>query len=462
MMAGRGYPSRDGPEQSNYPSPPGDDEERRSQYPLPPLTTTNMAMHPSAPGPAQAPAPPNGYPHDQRYPDQRFAAGQRYPHDPRGDPRGAWTDARAQPNNGYGSPNPPPSGSYPPMSATHPPGYAPPNPNPPAGGFAPPSSQYPLPPVQAAQDQRPYDDRRPYDERAQYPDRGMPSDPYYQQGLPHQGRGGYGADVYPYRYPPAPNYNPYGPGAPTAPPQQPQQAAPRQRTSIACKYCRKRKIRCSGYQNTTNGKCSNCDKLRIDCIFQPVSSNPSTAFVPVAAVAGGVPPGTPLYGAYGQPLPSSTQPQPQPPPPRGYPHSASEYPPPPQVQSPSLQYPPFDDSSRRRPRPQDEEHAIRLPPPNNSRDDDPRRRSPASNHSNVTPPTYHQQYPQGGYGLGQEPNRTPTPHRNSPGNPAPTIPSQPSARSNPMSLDRFLENDPNRDAKKIDTDMLNKLNGRRG
>ena len=252
-MAGRGYPSRDGPEQSNYPSPPGDDEERRSQYPLPPLTTTNMAMHPSAPAPAQAPAPPNGYPHDQRFPDSRFGAGQRYPQDPRGDPRsdprsdprgdprGAWTDARAQPNNGYGSPNPPPSGGYPPISAT-PPAYAPANPNLPAGGFAPPTSQYQLPPVHAAQDQRPYDDRRPYDERGQYPDRGMPSDPYYQQGPPHQGRsGGYGADVYQYRYPPAPNY-PYGPGAPAPPPPQPQQAAPRQRTSIACKYCRKRKV----------------------------------------------------------------------------------------------------------------------------------------------------------------------------------------------------------------------------
>lgn len=225
-------------------------------------------------------------------------------------------------------------------------------------------------------------------------------------------------------------------------------------------------IRCSGYQNTTNGKCSNCDKLRIDCIFQPVSSNPSTAFVPVAAVAGGVPPGTPLYGAYGQPLPSSAQPQPQPPPPRGYPHPASEYPPPPQVQSPSLHYPPFDDrdASRRRPRPQDEEHAMRLPPPNNARDDDPRRRSPASIHSNGTPPIYQQQYPQGGY----EPDRSPTPHRNSPGNPAPTIPSQPSARPgilppnapNPMSLDRFLENDSHRDTNRIDRDMLGRLNRR--
>ncbi|KAL2161136.1 hypothetical protein VTH06DRAFT_8355 [Thermothelomyces fergusii] len=108
------------------------------------------------------------------------------------------------------------------------------------------------------------------------------------------------------------------------------QSAPRQRTSIACRYCRKRKIRCSGYTTTSNGKCTNCDKLRIDCIFQPVSTNASAAFVPVSAVPGGVPPGTPLYGAYGQPLP---------------PH-----------------------------------------PPNHPVDDDPRRRSPASMSSSGTPP----------------------------------------------------------------------------
>ena len=61
-------------------------------------------------------------------------------------------------------------------------------------------------------------------------------------------------------------------------------------------------IRCSGYQNTPDGKCTNCKKTGNDCVFQPVSSTTSTAFVPVSAIQGGVPPGTPLYGAFGQPL----------------------------------------------------------------------------------------------------------------------------------------------------------------
>ncbi|EFX04918.1 c6 zinc finger domain containing protein [Grosmannia clavigera kw1407] len=110
-------------------------------------------------------------------------------------------------------------------------------------------------------------------------------------------------------------YNPYADRAPPPHPSywaqhpmppnyqsQPPESAPRQRTSIACKYCRKRKIRCSGYQNTPDGKCTNCKKTGNDCVFQPVSSTTSTAFVPVSAIQGGVPPGTPLYGAFGQPL----------------------------------------------------------------------------------------------------------------------------------------------------------------
>ncbi|KAH6973320.1 hypothetical protein EDB80DRAFT_833450 [Ilyonectria destructans] len=79
------------------------------------------------------------------------------------------------------------------------------------------------------------------------------------------------------------------------------QAAPRQRTSIACRYCRKRKIRCRGYESSPGGKCHNCVRTNQECVFQPVSSS-STAFIPVSAVSGDVPPGTQLVGAYGQPL----------------------------------------------------------------------------------------------------------------------------------------------------------------
>lgn len=39
-----------------------------------------------------------------------------------------------------------------------------------------------------------------------------------------------------------------------------------------------------------------------ECVFQPVFSSSSAAFIPVSAVPGGVPPGITRYGAYGQPL----------------------------------------------------------------------------------------------------------------------------------------------------------------
>lgn len=197
-----------------------------------------------------------------------------------------------------------------------------------------------------------------------------------------------------------------------------QQIAPRQRTSIACRYCRKRKIRCSGYQNTTNGKCTNCDKLKIDCIFQPVSSGVSQAFIPVSAIPGGVPPGTQLFGAYGQPLPPSgpgASPNGYAAPP-GYQQQQQQ----PPLASPTSQYAPQSEGpqhGRRRPRETDEEDRnSRLPPPPppdgyHSNYDSSRRRSPVSTDSN-TPPIYHYQHSTRSF----EVDRTPTPRRNSPGN----------------------------------------------
>ncbi|KAF1991586.1 hypothetical protein K402DRAFT_322566, partial [Aulographum hederae CBS 113979] len=80
------------------------------------------------------------------------------------------------------------------------------------------------------------------------------------------------------------------------------QPAPRQRTAIACRYCRRRKIRCSGFEASEDGKCSNCKRFQQDCIFTPVSAQ-TQAFVPAhAAYRNGQPPPQ-LYGAYGQPLP---------------------------------------------------------------------------------------------------------------------------------------------------------------
>lgn len=213
-------------------------------------------------------------------------------------------------------------------------------------------------------------------------------------------------------------------------PQQQPQIAPRQRTSIACRYCRKRKIRCSGYANMPNGKCSNCDKLRIECIFQPVSSGSSTAFIPVSAVPGGVPPGTPVYGAYGQPLgplaptsggaPSNQS--------ASYPpHAGSGHPgnyssqQAPQPSPTTSQYAGQGDnrseisdrsqSGRRRPREDDDEDpGQRLPPPNPYGSGyEPRRRSPASNDG--TPPMYHYQHTSRSF----EAERTPPPRRTSGG-----------------------------------------------
>ncbi|KAJ5180044.1 hypothetical protein N7492_003254 [Penicillium capsulatum] len=122
----------------------------------------------------------------------------------------------------------------------------------------------------------------------------------------------------PYRLPPPPgSYRPdvYAqamPGPYSA-------AAPRQRTAIACRYCRRRKIRCSGFESSQDGRCSNCIRFNQECMFTPVSSQ-AQAFVPAHAAyphlrnaPGGAPggpprPGVTLYGAHGQPLPAQHQP----------------------------------------------------------------------------------------------------------------------------------------------------------
>src|ERR1700712_2252577 len=74
-------------------------------------------------------------------------------------------------------------------------------------------------------------------------------------------------------------------------------------------------IRCSGFDQNPEGRCSNCQRFQQDCIFTPVSSQ-AQAFVPAHAVypamrnMGVGPDGRPrmmhpqgtLFGAYGQPL----------------------------------------------------------------------------------------------------------------------------------------------------------------
>ncbi|KAK4153713.1 hypothetical protein C8A00DRAFT_33530 [Chaetomidium leptoderma] len=452
---GRVEPPRDNGEDMRYAPPPETEDRRR----LPAAGPDGAALPPMAYPP---PGPP--YQADPRYQERERG----YPSDPRypGEPLRSWPHDTPTPN------------AFPPQSDAR---YPPPFP-----------AQDPRQYDDRRQfdDRRPYDDRRQFDDRRQYEDRrqyddqrvyddqrpysdrrgGYP-DPYYdgQQAPPGRG-GGYPPDYY--RYPPGPY--PYGMGPP-APPSASQQSAPRQRTSIACRYCRKRKIRCSGYTQTTNGKCTNCDKLRIDCIFQPVSSNSSAAFVPVSAVPGGVPPGTPLYGAYGQPLPPSVAPAQQT---RGYQqYPPSDYTPP--MHSPTGSYAAYDDkdAGRRRTRPPEEEHGSRPPPPNYPPDDDPRRRSPVSINSSGTPPAGYHSYQQSPF----DRDRPPTPNQNSPGRPmAPQPPLRNSqatsshsqappqangqaqapagGHANPMSLDNLIG--PPRAVNDIDRSMLGRLNRR--
>ncbi|OJJ85224.1 Zn(II)2Cys6 transcription factor domain-containing protein [Aspergillus glaucus CBS 516.65] len=134
----------------------------------------------------------------------------------------------------------------------------------------------------------------------------------------------------PYHLPPPGAYRPdvYAQQAPPPPPQVVYQAAaPRQRTAIACRYCRRRKIRCSGFESSQDGRCSNCIRFNQECMFTPVSSQ-AQAFVPAHAAyphlrntqSQGRPGGVMLYGAHGQPLPPQQQPGTDLPPPQGMYH----------------------------------------------------------------------------------------------------------------------------------------------
>lgn len=188
-----------------------------------------------------------------------------------------------------------------------------------------------------------------------------------------------------------------------------------------------------------------------ECIFQPVSSSSSTAFVPVSALQNGViPPGTQLFGAYGQPLavPSGISTGGPPP---GYQGDNRSYEQP--LPSPTGSYGSFtddrSDSSRRRPRPPDEDHGMRLPPPSNFPPDDNRRRSPSS-----SSPGYLQPYQAAPAQHGPPPaydNRTPPPR----GSPTGGQPAGPPASV--MSLGSIMDSGPGRD---IDTNMLGRLNRR--
>jgi hypothetical protein len=178
-----------------------------------------------------------------------------------------------------------------------------------------------------------------------------------------------------------------------------------------------------------------------ECVFQPVSSAASTAFVPVSALQN-IPPGTQLYGSYGQPLPGSGAPYP----------ATTQYDQP--LPSPTGSFGGYpddrSDASRRRQRPPEEDHAMRLPPPNTFPEDNVRRRSPSSssspNHLAPYGPLPTQPAQQPGYD-----SRTPPP-RGSPSGP----PTSGTSSSSVMKLGSIM--DSNHD---IDRGMLGRLNRRK-
>ncbi|KAL8950324.1 MAG: hypothetical protein Q9222_003629 [Ikaeria aurantiellina] len=168
------------------------------------------------------------------------------------------------------------------------------------------------------------------------------------------------------------------------------QPAPRQRTAIACRYCRRRKIRCSGFEASEDGRCTNCQRFQQECIFTPVSAHAS-AFVPAHTAyphlrnapipqrGGGRPlypqqgPPPAIYGAHGQPLgmPMPGQDPNYPPPPHGYPpmtppshpYGAQMY----DDRGPPQPSHPKDQVSRKRPRPDESPHPpVAAPPPPSS------------------------------------------------------------------------------------------------
>ncbi|KAF2209282.1 hypothetical protein CERZMDRAFT_86992 [Cercospora zeae-maydis SCOH1-5] len=157
---------------------------------------------------------------------------------------------------------------------------------------------------------------------------------------------------------------------PYAQPQQmgypPAQPAPRQRTAIACRYCRRRKIRCSGFEQSEDGRCTNCVRFSQECVFTPVSAQ-TQAFVPAHTVWRGQnpPPNTQLYGAYGQPLPANSRDGQYAPQQQGQPQQPGQYPPPPQGYQQQAMYPQQGQTANAgTKRANDEPHTPTLPPPN--------------------------------------------------------------------------------------------------
>ncbi|KAI9732038.1 MAG: hypothetical protein M1818_007633 [Claussenomyces sp. TS43310] len=338
-------------------------------------------------------------------------------------------------------------------------------------------SQYPPPPGEEDDRARAYHQRAPsaggitlpsmsqsitsYDQ--QY---GMPGvyqqDPRYRPD-PYRDvpQGGYGRDDRSYQ-------GDYGRGGPQQ--MSFQQSAPRQRTAIACRYCRRRKIRCSGFEQSADGRCSNCQRFQQECIFTPVSSQ-AQAFVPAHAVyphmrnmGVGVdgrprpmmyPQGQQVYGAHGQPLGQVPPPQLS-----GSPYN--EY----HVPSPTGSYSSFTEERGEpsRKRSQAEPHPAILPPPvpgqPSYREESGNRRPAAQDDLRLPPvtPTPGPAAPSNyspGSSTSPVPGLRPPPENVSTSSRTPPPRSSPGERADPMSLGSIMEKGPSTD---IDQKMLGRLN----
>ncbi|KAH8800620.1 hypothetical protein F5884DRAFT_530220 [Xylogone sp. PMI_703] len=237
----------------------------------------------------------------------------------------------------------------------------------------------------------------------------------------------------------------------------------RPRAPIACIFCRRRKIRCSGFEHNPEGRCLNCQRFQQQCIFAPVSSQ-SQAFVPAHVVYPGMcgmavgsdgrlrpmpsPQPTELFGAHGQPLGT--------PPLQAAP--CDDYPAPSPTSSHSSSSSDRTNEITGRKRPRQDSHAFILPPPIPG---EVRYRRAISRRSPIEydlKPTETTATTVAGAGLDHSsgsrrrtislrPLSQPAPRRRD------TLPrSNPSNRPNPMSLDSIIGKEPNAETKATSSD----------